>query len=298
MSRRLNPGPPPAAFTSRPGQPSKPPKAVGSPPMAAFPFNREPSPKGERGETLPESNPETPPDSTDPTGTCPRCGQRSSFDVGPSHAVSFNASVQVMSAAAGGATVPEELDRATILLCRHCKQGVVVIEEEWIGDHPAREGIKGGGNVTWRGIHWWPAPGAGDLGDSIPKKLQDTFVEGVRSHGAKAPHAAAVMFRRTVEGIVRDKGNEAAVKQLDNGDLPGALEHMHKASILDKTLYEWTLEIRALGNTGGHFDAFDNVSPEQADALLLAVRQLLRYVYEEPERMRHLRESRGVSGDS
>lgn len=266
--------------------------------MAIFPFSRKPSPKGERGETLPESNPETPPDSTDPTGTCPRCGQRSSFEVGPNHPVSFDGDVQLTPAATGGATEPKALDRASILICRNCKQGIVVVEEEWVGDHPSRGGLKGGGMVTWRGIHWWPAPGAGDLGDSIPKALQDAFVEGVRSHGAKAPHAAAVMFRRTVEGIVRDRGNEAAVRQLDHGDLPGALEHMHKASILDKTLYEWALEIRALGNTGGHFDAFDSVSAEQADALLLVVRQLLRYVYEEPERMRKLRASRDASSEA
>jgi hypothetical protein len=101
------------------------------------------------------------------------------------------------------------------------------------------------------------------------------------------------MFRRTVEGMVRDKGNEAAVRQLDNNDLPGALLHMNKAGDLDKTLYEWTLEIRALGNTGGHFDAFENVSAEQADQLVTVVRQLLRYLYEEPARMRRLRESRG-----
>jgi hypothetical protein len=200
-----------------------------------------------------------------------------------------------MSAMAGGASEAMGLDQATVLLCRNCKQGVVVIEEQWVGDHPMREGIQGGGAVTWRGIHWWPAPGTGDLDDSIPPKLQEAFVEGVRSHGAKAPHAAAVMFRRTVEGMIRDKGNEPAIQQLDNNDLPGALLHMHKAGILDKTLYEWTLEIRALGNTGGHFDAFENVSAEQADALLALVRQLLRYVYEEPERIRRLRVSRGAS---
>lgn len=263
--------------------------------MGAFPFSREPKPKGERGETLPESNPDTPPDSTDPTGVCPRCGERSSFEVGPSHPVSFDGGVSVMSAAVGGASVAKELDRVTILLCRNCNQGVLVVEEEWIGDHPGREGIKGGGVVTWRGIHWWPAPGAADLDASVPLALREAFIEGIRAHGAKAPHAAAVMFRRTVEGIVRDKGNAEAVRQLDNGDLPGALFHMNKAGILDKTLYEWTLEIRALGNSGGHFDLFESVSVEQSQQLVNAARALLRYIYEEPARMQRVRQSRTSS---
>lgn len=258
--------------------------------MGAFPFSREPKPKGERGETLPESNPDTPPDSTDPTGVCPRCGERSSFEVGPSHPVSFDGSVEVLSALGGGSS-PAELDRATILLCRNCKQGIVVVEEEWIGDSPRRDGFRSG-TVTWRGIHWWPAPGAADLDASVPLALREAFIEGIRAHGAKAPHAAAVMFRRAVEGIVRDKGNAEAIKQLDNGDLPGALLHMNKAGILDKTLYEWALEIRALGNTGGHFDLFENVSIEQSQQLVNAVRALLRYVYEEPARMQRVRESR------
>ena len=260
--------------------------------VGAFPFSREPKPKGEWGETLPESNPDTPPDSGDPTGVCSRCGERSSFEVGPSHPVSFDGSTNFLSASAGGASVPGELDRVTILLCRNCRQGVAVVEEEWIGDHPGRDGLRGGGMVTWLGVHWWPAPGAADLDRSVPSSLQEAFVEGVRAHGAKAPHAAAVMFRRTVEGIVRDKGNPDAIKQLNNGDLPGALLHMNRAAILDKTLYEWALEIRALGNTGGHFDLFEDVSIEQSQQLVNAVRALLRYIYEEPARLQRLRDSR------
>jgi hypothetical protein len=169
------------------------------------------------------------------------------------------------------------------------------VEERWVGDHPVKDDKPGGGHVHWRGIFWWPAPGAADLSDAIPADLQEAFIEGVRSHGAQAPHAAAVMFRRTVEGLIRDKGNEKAVKQLDNNDLPGALDHMHKGGGLDRSLFEWASEIRALGNTGGHFDPLENVSPEQADELLALVRQLLRYIYEEPARIERLRESRGAA---
>lgn len=258
-------------------------RGLGSRQMPTNPYIAGP---GERGETLPQTNPETPPDTTDPRGPCPRCGNRAGFEIVGSLPVSYRRR--------GPGT--EEIDRVSALVCASCNQGVVVVEEKWIGDHPVKEEQRGGGHQYWRGVFWWPAPGAADLSDAIPAELQEAFIEGVRSHGGQSPHAAAVMFRRTVEGIVRDKGSEEAIKQLDNNDLPGALLHMHKAGILDKTLYEWGLEIRALGNTGGHFDAFKNVSPEQADELLALVRQLLRYIYEEPDRIRRLRESRGVSG--
>lgn len=124
--------------------------------MGPFAFNRDPKPRGERGESLPESNPHTAPDSTDPTGVCPRCGEKSSFEVGPSCPVSFGGGYSL--AAGGSAPTPRELDRATVLFCRNCNQGVTVIEEQWVGDHPSRDGIGRGGVVTWRGIHWWPPP--------------------------------------------------------------------------------------------------------------------------------------------
>lgn len=192
-----------------------------------------------------------------------------------------------------GRSEPKEVDRVTALFCRACGQGVAVVEEEWVGDHPTREGIRGGGTVYWRGVHWWPAPGASDLSDAIPEKLREAFSEAMRSHGAKAPRAAAVMFRRTVEGIVRDLGSEKAVAQLDTFDLPGSLAIMIKEGTLDKSLGEWAGEVRALGNVGGHFDPVKDVSIEQASDLASVVRQMLRYLYEEPARIKRIREQRG-----
>ena len=228
---------------------------------------------------MPQTNPETPPDSTDPRGPCPRCGNRAHF--------AERGSVPVAWRRSGSGR--QEIVRVSSLECSSCDQGVVVVEELWVGDHAVRENAKGGGHQHWRGIFWWPASGAVDLEDPVPRKVAKAFGEGARSLGAQAPHAAAVMFRRTVEGVIRDKGGEKAVAQLDVGDLPGALKIMNNEGDLDKTLYEWASTIRALGNTGGHFDPIDNVSPNQADELAVLVRQLLRYLYEEPARMRRLR---------
>ena len=60
-----------------------------------------------------------------------------------------------------GTRRPEDLDRASVLLCSGCGQATVVVEEKWIGDHPARGGIGGGGLVTYRGIHSVAAPELG-----------------------------------------------------------------------------------------------------------------------------------------
>jgi MerR family transcriptional regulator, light-induced transcriptional regulator len=75
--------------------------------------------------------------------------------------------------------------------------------------------------VEHQGIQWWPPPGSAKLDPSIPEGLSAAFREGMRCLGAPAPHAAAVMYRRTIEGIVRDKGSAKAFAQLENRDLPG-----------------------------------------------------------------------------
>jgi hypothetical protein len=132
------------------------------------------------------------------------------------------------------------------------------------------------------------------LDQSIPSALAEAFREGMRCLGADAPHAAAVMFRRTIEGIVRDKGSQKAIDQLERSDLPGALKIMAKEHDLDPTLSEWADEARGLGNVGGHFDPLEEVNPEQATDLSRLVRQILQYKYEEPARRERLRASRGT----
>lgn len=185
----------------------------------------------------------------------------------------------------------DQLDRVAVYQCRGCGQGTAVIEEQYMGESPTRQ-AKVGGPISFRGVHWWPPPGSGELDQVIPKGLRDSFSEGTRCLGTRSPRAGAVMFRRTIEGIVRDKGSTKAVDQLGRSDLPGALKIMAKEHTLDRNLAEWADDVRGLGNVGGHFDPLEDVSIEQADELAQLVRQILRYVYEEPARSQRLRDSR------
>src|SRR5689334_9001466 len=97
-----------------------------------FPFTHRDQIKGSRGEPLPEPN-EGLPDSHRPSGICPRCNKQSSFAVLGSLPVTFDASYSI---GMDGSREPELLDRVSSLICRHCQQGVVVVEEEWVGESP------------------------------------------------------------------------------------------------------------------------------------------------------------------
>ena len=117
-------------------------------------FNSEPKRKGQRDEVLPQEN-DGAPDSNRPSGLCPRCGKQSSFEI----VGSLPATIDYESYGRGpnGEGNYDLIDRVTSLICRHCKQGVIVIEEQWVGESPKKK-QKTGGVISFRGIYWWPLP--------------------------------------------------------------------------------------------------------------------------------------------
>jgi hypothetical protein len=172
---------------------------------------------------MPESQ-DGPPDSMRPAGLCPRCEKQSSFDLVGSMALTFDGGYII------GRGEPNELtcsDRTTVLVCRHCHQGVVVLEEQWVGEHRAVE-RQGGGAITWRGFHWWPLVGS-SLHKSIPARINGAFQEAVLCLSANCPRAAAVMARRTLEGIADDKGEKS-------GTLAQRLSALATKGVLPPTL--------------------------------------------------------------
>jgi len=241
--------------------------------------------QGERGEVQVESNPETLPDSTDPSGPCPRCGRVSNFIVEGTVGVSFG---RAWSQGPNGEREWDTLDRMALLRCLGCQQNTVVIEEQWIGDYPARTGASDRGLITYRGIHWWPPPGAADLDEAIPGPVQGGYAEAVRALSVRAPRAAATMLRGTLEALVRDRGSDEAQQALAT-NLARALRVMADEHTLDGSLADWAAEIRLAGNAGAHLDPLEGVTMDEAEDLAHLTRQLLHYVYELPAQLRRAR---------
>jgi ribosomal protein S27AE len=126
---------------------------------------------GSRGEDLPVSN-EGLPDSYRPNGICPRCGKQSSFENAGSLPVTFDSAVLTNYNSKQEHAL---IDRVSSLICRNCGHGVVVVEEEYIGDSPKKQ-QKSGGVVSFRGIYWWPLP-ENNLSADIPKEIAKVFSE-------------------------------------------------------------------------------------------------------------------------
>ena len=227
---------------------------------------------GKTGEKLPEAH-DGLPDSTRPQGLCPRCLKQSSFDVVGSQAVTFDPESYI--AEKSGGTTRVHIDQISVLYCRNCQQGVVVVEEQLVGGRSWREpNGKGGGVITWRGIHWWPSAAA-HVSPDVPNEIAQVFQEAVQALHAECPRASAVMARRTLEAVTVDKG--ASGKTLFE-----RLNNMAASGVLPPTLADWAKEVRLVGNTGAHFDPITTVSKEDSAQLISFVRELLKYLYELP----------------
>lgn len=237
----------------------------------------------------PEPDPDSPPDSVDPAGICPRCGRNSNFR--PIHgAIGLAFRGDVFPTDRGRGVRGDPYQRLSVFECMGCNERIAVVEELTVGNKPWRE--SGSGTLRWPGVHWWPPPTAGSAVDSsVPQRIRDTFSEGLRCLGSSAPRGAAVMFGRTLEAIIRDRGSATAIKAIE-GRLADGLDVMAAEGELTKDLAQWAKELRLARNAGGHDETIDDVTSEEARDLSKLLDQLLQNLYVTPTRIRRARESK------
>jgi len=232
-----------------------------------------------------ERNPATPPDSTDPSGPCPRCGLPSNFEVTGRADVTFREGVWAANRDGTNERVP--LEMVSVLECLSCQQRVVVVEELYLDGVPVRLGATSG-SYSWRGIHWWPMPAAATLDASVPSELKEAFAEGLRCQGVRAYHAAVVMYRRTLEAIVDARGSAQAKAILASrgpAKIAKAIQQMSADGDLTKDLGEWANDVRNGGNDGGHWDPMSPVTEQDAIALSALVSGLFEYLFVVPAKL-------------
>jgi hypothetical protein len=207
------------------------------------------------------------PDSHRPSGLCPRCIKQSSFETTGSLPVTFDGGRVVST---GKPTFDE---RASVFLCRHCRQGFVVVELEWAGGALKRHDPKAHGAIEWRGHHWWPVAGS-TLHPSVPEPVRSTFEEASKCLAAQCPRAAAAMARCALEATVSDQGESS-------GALAARLQRLADKGTLQPMLAKWAKEVRLLGNDAVH-DLTRSVLVEDARQLIDFIQELTKYLYVMP----------------
>src|ERR1700694_3929049 len=96
-----------------------------------------------------------------------------------------------------------------------------------------------------------------ELGLSVPKSIQEAFTEAHTCFRAKAYTAAAIMCRKTLEGICSAHGVKSS------GTLAAQLEKLKENGTIESRLFEWAEELRTMGNEAAH-GVESIISPEDA----------------------------------
>jgi hypothetical protein len=185
-----------------------------------------------------------------------------------------------------GERIPISEQQVSVLQCSGCGDCVVVIEDSYVGS--VLHGSSG--QTTWRGVHWWPTPGAGSFDPAVPAPIAAAFDEALRCLSAGAPNGAAALLRNALALIVADKGSAAAKAKRDLSD---KIKQMIKDGGALGALGDWAEHVNLYGNAGAHPEVYGDVTPEEAKDAAALARSMIELLYEAPAKFARRRAERG-----
>ncbi|MFF1955984.1 DUF4145 domain-containing protein [Streptomyces sp. NPDC058220] len=167
-----------------------------------------------------------------------------------------------------GALADEDPSNWTLYLvrCGGCNRGVLVEHNFETTPNPS-----GRDKGVLRHIPRTLWPKKSTLSHLVPSDLRRAYQEASTCFAAGAFTAAAVMVRRTLEGVCADQGATGKV-------LMKSLQELLEAGKIEGRLFDWAQALRILGNQGAHFTGEDVDREDAADALALC-EALLDYIY-------------------
>lgn len=148
--------------------------------------------------------------------------------------------------------------------CSRCRKPFLAVEEDWGHGWDGEPGVL------------WPKQQS-PLSPHVPDALRREHAEARRCFSAKAYTAAAVMVRRTLEGVCVDQGMSSGNTSRSK-PLFKMLEQLKNEGKIDGRLFEWAQELRVLGNQGAHYTGTSVSREDAADGLALA-EALLDFLY-------------------
>ena len=105
----------------------------------------------------------------------------------------------------------------------------------------------------------------------VPTELRRSFQEALRCHESGHNLAAALMCRRTLEGVCSHHLGKVR-------NLSQSLKDLHSKKVIDDRLYEWATALRDDGNLAAH-DISARITHEDAEDLVDFSEAILDYVF-------------------
>lgn len=146
----------------------------------------------------------------------------------------------------------------TLASCPQCLSPFLLAQDDWEG--------KGTWDTPRRLF-----PKRDDFVMGVPKAIKNAFAEASNCHSSGSHTACAIMCRKTLEGVCENYAVEGR-------SLMDRLKGLKDKGVIDGKLYEWSDELRIVGNEAAH-DVNVEVSEADANDMLVFTKALLEYVY-------------------
>jgi hypothetical protein len=119
---------------------------------------------------------------------------------------------------------------------------------------------------------------------NAPKIVRGPYSEAIKCYRVQAYDACVIMCRKGIEAICIDK-------KLSNGNLFDKLKKLKDIGILSTEMYQWSDELRLLGNDCAH-DHNEIVTKEDAKDSIDFFEALITYLYQLTIKYNNLKERR------
>lgn len=133
-------------------------------------------------------------------------------------------------------------------------------------------------NKRVRRVFPFPDTKSSDFHKAIPERIRVDFAEARRCWFGDSNKGVVVLCRRVMQQIAIDKGAKGSrlIDQIDD---------LLTLGLITRSLYEAAHEIRHFGNFGAHprDDGLDNISEDDANAILKLTNQFLIDLYVRPD---------------
>lgn len=165
--------------------------------------------------------------------------------------------------------------RFVLISCNKCG-GPMLVRQINIGNMAE-------GDIWDTPIRLYPNEGAG-ANPNAPREIQIAFEEARACYRARAHTAAAIMCRKTLEGI-------CTAHSVNERNLVSALKRMKDQGLIDDRLFEWSDSLRVAGNEAAH-GVGTVISEADARDILEFTNAILDYLFSYRDRFEQFKKRR------
>jgi hypothetical protein len=110
---------------------------------------------------------------------------------------------------------------------------------------------------------------------NIPATVQGAFEEAIKCHGQSCFVASAIMVRKTLEELCRDRGAAG-------GNLKERIKALGTKAVLPQELLDGLDDLRLLGNDAAHIESqeYSKVGKEEVEVGIEFAKEVLKAVYQ------------------